>query len=117
MVNRESRVVLITSAERSQDAQLRSRQRRYLAMMSVRAVCLVAVAVLYSAHVPLLGLWVAICVAGMVLLPWIAVLVANDRPPKRRYRVTERLLSPPPGPEPATPVRELAAPRIIDAED
>ena len=30
----------------------------------------------------LLGLWLVLCAAGMVFLPWAAVLIANDRPPK-----------------------------------
>jgi len=34
-----SRPVIITDAERSHDDQLRSRQIRYLIMMSIRAVC------------------------------------------------------------------------------
>jgi hypothetical protein len=75
---------LITNAARSQDDQLRSRQIRYVTMMSVRAGCLILGAVLISANVPLLPLWLALCALGMVLLPWMAVLIANDRPPKTK---------------------------------
>lgn len=76
--------VLITDAAQSQDEQLRRRQVRYVTMMLVRAACLIVAAVLVSAKPPLFGLWLALCVAAMVLLPWFAVILANDRPPKRR---------------------------------
>lgn len=78
------RPVLITNAARSQEAQFRSRQIRYVSMMSIRAGCLVLGAVLVSVHPPLLWLWLVLCVAGMVLLPWMAVLIANDRPAKTK---------------------------------
>ncbi|MBG0559980.1 DUF3099 domain-containing protein [Actinoplanes aureus] len=84
MKKQPERPVLITNAARSQDDQLRSRQIRYVTMMSVRAGCLILGAVLISAKVPLLPLWLALCALGMVLLPWMAVLIANDRPPKSK---------------------------------
>ena len=31
-----------------------------------------------------LALWLVLCLAGMVFLPWAAVLIANDRPPKSK---------------------------------
>ena len=76
--------VLITNAARSQSDQLRSRQIRYVTMMSARAACLIIGAVLVSVRPPLLPLWLVLCAAGMILLPWAAVLIANDRPPKSR---------------------------------
>jgi hypothetical protein len=76
--------VLITNAARSQSEQLHSRQIRYVAMMSVRAGCLILGAILISVKPPLLPLWLILCVAAMVFLPWAAVLIANDRPPKSR---------------------------------
>ena len=78
------RPVLITDAERSQNDQFRSRQIRYVTMMGVRAGCLVLGAVLISVKPPLLPVWLALCAAGMVFLPWFAVLIANDRPPKSK---------------------------------
>jgi Flp pilus assembly protein TadB len=105
---------LITNAEQSQDDQLHYREVRYLLMMSFRAVCLVAAAVLAAVHAPLLWLWLAICVVGMVVIPWLAVILANDRPrPRRRSG---------PPPPPHQPADELPAPlaidpvRIIDAD-
>jgi hypothetical protein len=78
------RPVLITNAARSQSDQLKSRQIRYVTMMAMRAACLILGAVLISVKPPLLPLWLIFCAAGMVFLPWAAVLIANDRPPKTR---------------------------------
>lgn len=105
MVNRrEARPVLITNAERSQEDQLRTRQNRYIAMMSLRVVCLVAAVVLASLQPPLVWLWVALCAAGMILLPWIAVVLANDRLPKERHRWRRHTpTGPRPLPEPSDP--------------
>jgi len=78
------RPVLITDAARSQSDQLRARKIRYVTMMGARAVCLILGAVLVSVRPPLLPLWLILCAAGMVFLPWMAVIIANDGPPKRR---------------------------------
>ncbi|MGH3728060.1 MAG: DUF3099 domain-containing protein [Micromonosporaceae bacterium] len=84
-MTRNRRPVIITNAEPSQDEQLRSRQIRYASMMGIRIVCLIIAGVLVSVQAPMLWLWVPLCVAGMVLLPWMAVLIANDRPPKQQH--------------------------------
>ncbi|WP_433826781.1 DUF3099 domain-containing protein [Actinoplanes sp. CA-015351] len=76
--------VVITDAARSQADQLRSREIRYVTMMMVRALCLILGGVLISLRVPLLPLWLVLCAAAMVFLPWAAVLIANDRPPKSK---------------------------------
>jgi hypothetical protein len=78
------RPVLITDAARSQDEQFRSRQIRYVTMMGLRAGCLIAGAILISVHPPLLPVWLVICALGMVILPWAAVLIANDRPARSK---------------------------------
>jgi hypothetical protein len=78
------RPVLITNAARSQGDQLHSREIRYVTMMGLRVMCLIAGAILISVRPPLLPLWLTVCAAGMVLLPWMAVLIANDRPPKSK---------------------------------
>jgi hypothetical protein len=77
----QDRPWLITDAARSQHDQLRSREIRYVTMMGLRLSCLIAGAVVISLKPPLLPLWLALCAAGMVLLPWMAVIVANDRLP------------------------------------
>jgi hypothetical protein len=53
-------------------------------MMIGRVICLVAAAIVMTLHVPYAGLWVVLCIAGMVGLPWAAVLIANDRSPLKR---------------------------------
>ena len=110
--DRKPAPVLITDAAESQGAQLRRREIRYVIMMSIRAVCLIVAAILFSTKPPLLGLWLGLCVVAMVLLPWLAVILANDRAPKRRAErraATEGERTPPSLPAP----RED---RIIDAD-
>jgi DUF3099 family protein len=77
----QDRPWLITDAARSQREQLRSREIRYVTMMGLRLSCLIAGAVVISVKPPLLPVWLALCAAGMVLLPWMAVIIANDRLP------------------------------------
>lgn len=107
MRRRTGRVALITNAERSQEEQLRTREVRYVVMMVIRLVCLVAAAILVTVRPPLLWLWLALCAAAMILLPWIAVVLANDRLPRRRPRWWRRTPPAPRavgGPETTTPV-------------
>lgn len=87
MKRRAHQPVLITSAARSQEDQLRTRTVRYVAMMSIRIVCLVLAVVLVSVNAPLLWLWLGLCALGMILIPWVAVVLANDRLPKERHRM------------------------------
>jgi len=75
--------VLITDAPENPEREQRRREIRYVIMMSIRAACLVAGAILVSTKPPLWGLWLALAVAGMVVLPWLAVIMANDRRPRR----------------------------------
>lgn len=77
----EGRPVLITRASPAYEEQHRQRVRKYLALMSVRIPALILAAVAY-------GIWqnglisLAIIVVS-IPLPWMAVLIANDRPPRR----------------------------------
>jgi fatty acid desaturase len=79
--------ILITDAKISQEEELRRRERRYILMMGLRALCLIVAAVLVMLKVPLLVVWLPLCGVGMVLLPWLAVILANDRPPKDQHRL------------------------------
>ena len=77
----------------SLDEQLSARRKKYLIMMCVRVVCLVLAAAFYRTP------WLlAIFVAGAVALPWMAVLIANDRPPKKALKVNRFGGHPRPGP-------------------
>lgn len=98
--------MLITEAEPSLDDQLAVRRRKYATMMAIRAVCLVLAAVCYRT------LWLAaVFIVAAIVLPWMAVLIANDRPPKKARRVSRFSGHPDPG-------RAIEAPpgqgRVID---
>ena len=55
--------------------------RKYLTLMAFRIPALILAAVAYGAwHNGLISLLI---VAASVPLPWMAVLIANDRPPRR----------------------------------
>ena len=99
-----SEPVLITEAEPSLDEQHAARKKRYAITMGVRAVAITLAAVLYQ-----YALWLAILLAVLgTVLPWIAVVMANDRPPKHKlFRGYE-----------ARPDRVLEArpARVIDAD-
>ena len=71
--------VLITAAEPSREEQHAARKRRYAITMGVRAVSLVLAAVFYQT------VWLMLIFAALgTVLPWIAVMMANDRPPKHK---------------------------------
>lgn len=96
--HRDRQPMLITDAPKSLDDDFDRRRKRYAIMMGLRALCVIAAALTY--HVS----WVlaALLVVGGAILPWAAVILANDRPPKksrrtRRYR--------PPDPTRALPPR------------
>ena len=77
----EGRPVLITAAAPAYEEQHRARVRKYLTIMSFRIPALILAAVAYGMwHNGLISLAI---VAASIPLPWIAVLVANDRPPRR----------------------------------
>jgi hypothetical protein len=80
---REDRATLITDAQKSLDDEFDHRRKRYTLMMTLRACCVVAAALTYRISV-LLAL--GFVVAGAIL-PWCAVVMANDRPPKKRARL------------------------------
>lgn len=79
---RDDTPVLITEAARSYDEEFSARKRKYLTMMMLRLPCLILAGVFHGTW------WLAL---GFVLLsiplPWIAVLIANDRPPRKAEQV------------------------------
>ncbi|WP_069160203.1 DUF3099 domain-containing protein [Nocardia altamirensis] len=74
--------VLITEAQPSLEDQHRSRVRRYTIIMAFRIPCLVLAAIAYSSFGS--ALLSILIIAVSIPLPWIAVLIANDRPPRRK---------------------------------
>lgn len=83
--HRDDSPVLITEAQPSYDDQQAVRRRKYAIMMSCRIPCLVAAALIFQ----LWQLWwLALIVLGISIpLPWMAVLIANDRPAKKKEHV------------------------------
>ncbi|KUH66890.1 hypothetical protein AU184_10865 [Mycolicibacterium novocastrense] len=77
----DGRPVLITRAAPAYEEQHRQRVRKYLTLMSFRIPALVLAAIAYGIwHNGLISLAILV---GSIPLPWIAVLIANDRPPRR----------------------------------
>jgi hypothetical protein len=77
----DGRPVLITRAETSYEEQHRQRVRKYLKIMSWRIPAFLGAAVAYGIwHNGVLSLAI---LAASIPLPWMAVLIANDRPPRR----------------------------------
>ncbi|HEY2207539.1 MAG TPA: DUF3099 domain-containing protein [Pseudonocardia sp.] len=70
--------VLITDAQRSYDEELATRKRRYSIMMFMRVPCLVVAACFYQTP------WLAASLIVLSIpLPWCAVIIANDRLPRK----------------------------------
>jgi hypothetical protein len=69
-----SRVHVVTQARRSLSDDISFRQRRYLLMMGIRAVCFVIAVVMFVNH---LGWLAAIPALGAIFIPYFAVVFAN----------------------------------------
>jgi hypothetical protein len=71
--------VLITEAAPSFSEQHAARKRRYAITMAVRGVCVLLAAVFYQT------VWLMLLFAVLgTILPWVAVVMANDRPPRKK---------------------------------
>lgn len=83
--HRDDTPVLITEAQPSYDDQQAVRRRKYAIMMASRIPCLIAAALVYQTW----QLWwlSLIILAISIPLPWMAVLIANDRPARKREHV------------------------------
>ncbi|MDL9947718.1 DUF3099 domain-containing protein [Gordonia sp. ABSL11-1] len=78
---------LITHAQQSLEDQHRTRVRKYLTLMAFRVPALVIAGIVYSSTGS--GLLALAIVAASIPIPWIAVLIANDRPPRKRGEVPQ----------------------------
>ena len=65
---------MVTQARRSLSDDIAYRQRRYLVMMSIRAVCFVIAICLFVNH---FGWLAAIPAVGAIFIPYFAVVFAN----------------------------------------
>lgn len=71
---------MITSAPPSPDFEFLHRRRRYTLLMALRLACLLGAVFTYR-----ISLWFAlVLVVGGAVLPWCAVLIANDGPARKR---------------------------------
>jgi len=79
---RRAQATVITEVEAPYDEQFRARRKRYVIMMSFRVPCLILATLLYQTP------WLAILVIAISIpLPWMAVLIANDRPARKPRKV------------------------------
>ncbi|WP_414685197.1 DUF3099 domain-containing protein [Mycobacterium sp.] len=77
----DGRPVLITAAAPPYEVEQRERIRKYVTLMAFRIPALVFAAVAFGIwHNGLISLLILL---ASVPLPWMAVLIANDRPPRR----------------------------------
>ena len=98
----------ITSLPPSPEAERRSRMIKYTIAMSIRVLCIFAMLFVD-------GWWLAVCAAGAIFLPYIAVVSANVGQESRRNRREdpEPALPAPPSAPPAEP----SPPRVIRIEE
>jgi Protein of unknown function (DUF3099) len=77
---------LITEAQSSVEEQHKKRVRKYMFIMSFRIPALVLAAISYSLWA---NPWIAMAIVGVSIpLPWVAVLIANDRPPRTNDEIS-----------------------------
>src|SRR6478736_4700970 len=85
---RRAQATLKTDSEPSYDEQHKARRKRYVIMMSMRVPCLILATLLYQTP------WLAILVIAISIpLPWMAVLIANDRPTRKRKKIVPGTIS------------------------
>jgi hypothetical protein len=73
-MSRRQQVHMVTQARRPLSEDISHRQRRYLLMMGIRAVCFLAAIVMFANH---LGWLSAIPAVGAIVIPYFAVVYAN----------------------------------------
>ena len=110
----ESEPVLITEAAPSYDEEFAARKRRYTLIMACRIPCLILAGVFGIGFD-----WPLVAVAFIVLsvpLPWVAVLIANDRMPNKARKVN-RFRRQPTGLGPVSDRRIIEAAEVLEARD
>jgi hypothetical protein len=102
--------ILITEAPVSLDDQQAARRKKYGIMMTSRVACLLLAAATFH-----YSIWLALAlIGGGMILPWCAVIIANDRPPRKAERVAHfkgdvvgpRSIAKPPGAADGPPADE-----------
>ena len=108
MSRRHDEPVLITEAQMSFEEEFAARKRRYSLIMMFRFPCLILAGVFGIAFN-----WPWVAVAFIVLsvpLPWVAVLIANDRMPTKARKVSRYRTE-------AKALPEVSEARIIEAAE
>ena len=103
--NRGRLPIRVTNAEASHEEESASRQRQYLILMGIRTACLFLA---FFTH----GWLRWTFAAGMIFLPWIAVVIANEVR-RRREGDSENMLDVPPAEE----LGSAPEPAEADAEE
>jgi Protein of unknown function (DUF3099) len=113
-VDSTDRPFLITDAPRTYQDEFNERRRRYSLIMSMRIPCLILAALLYQVSPWLAGAIIMLSVP----LPWIAVLIANDRLPLKHSKFSPHRHAhtgiAPTDPANTPPCRAAATSTIID---
>jgi len=99
----------ITTLPPSPEAERRSRMIKYTVMMSIRVVCIVCL--LFAQ-----GWWLAFFAVGAIVLPYIAVVVANVTTSRRGEEVLRPGILPIAAPTPAEPAEAGEADEAEPAE-
>ena len=115
----DGRPVLITRAALPFEEEHRARVRKYLTLMFWRIPALILAAVAYGIWAN--GLISLAIILVSVPLPWMAVLIANDRPPRRaeeprRYESAHRIPLFPTAERPALEYRARSSRQSEDGE-
>ena len=114
MPRHDDEPVLITEASRSFDEEFKARKKRYSLIMAFRIPCLLLAGLFGIAfNLPLVAV---IFIVLSVPLPWIAVLIANDRLPKKAEKVS-RYRRESPRIEPVSNARIIEAAEVLEARE
>jgi hypothetical protein len=106
--------ILITQAAPSYDEEFAARKKRYSLIMACRIPCLLLAGVFgIGFNLPLVAV---LFIVLSVPLPWVAVLIANDRPPRKaekanRYKRSAREV------EAVSDRQIIEAAEVLDARD
>ncbi len=114
--DRAHETFLITDAQESLEDQQRARVRKYLTLMAFRVPALIIAGIVYSSTGS--GLLALAIVAASIPLPWIAVLIANDRPPRKRGEVPHYMYGADHGvvgPSALDSTHRAVEPRVVDS--
>lgn len=107
VMNKESsrggQIPRITDARAPHTDEMHARMIKYTVSMSIRVVCLF---LLFFVH----GWMLWVVIAGAVVLPWFAVVIANGGSDTRNMKASDSLID-------KAPVSQLEAPRQRAAQD